>query len=205
MTEQSGERLAELVRRLIDHLVAADVPEEDLAEAVTLLQKLDDTLTHHPRALARTVEPPDLRDLQKLFSGDPVVGKRNPIAPPVDIEVVDGAVVGRARFGRAYEGPPGYVHGAIVASVFDQLLGLSVLAAGRMGMTGTLSIKYRAPTPLHTEVVFRGRAEPGSGRKIVARGTLHAGDTLCAEAEGLFVKLRLERALELFSPPPAPG
>jgi len=204
VTRTSGEELAELTRRLIDHLVAADVPEEDLAEAVTHLARVDEMLARHPRARAREVAPPDLDDLQKTFSGDPIFGRRNPIAPPVRMEVRDGMVTGRARFGRAYEGPPGHVHGAIIAAVFDQLLGISVLASGRMGMTGTLSIKYRAPTPLHTDVVFDGRAERASGRKIVARGRLRAGETLCAEAEGLFVKLRPERAMELFSKTPLP-
>jgi acyl-CoA thioesterase FadM len=54
-------------------------------------------------------------------------------------------------------------------------------------MTGRLTIHYRSPTPLHTELSLRGWLERADGRKIVCKGTLYAGDTLCAEAEGLFI------------------
>ena len=42
------------------------------------------------------------------------------------------------------------------------------------------------------ELVFRGWCEKVEGRKIFTRGTVHAGDTLCAEATGLFVSMRPE-------------
>jgi hypothetical protein len=40
---------------------------------------------------------------------------------------------------------------------------------------------------LHTELTLRGWLERADGRKILCRGTMHAGDVLCAEAEGLFI------------------
>ncbi len=64
-------------------------------------------------------------------------------------------VIGHANFGVAYEGPPGYVHGGIIAAAFDEVLGMAQSLTGNPGMTGTLSIRYRRPDPcLLTELVF---------------------------------------------------
>jgi acyl-coenzyme A thioesterase PaaI-like protein len=197
-----GERLADLLRRVIDHLVAADVPREEIADAVAELERVDETFAKHPRALARSVQFPDLDDLQKLFAGDPVIGRRNPIAPPLEVEVHEGAIVARGRYGRTYEGPPGFVHGAMIAAAFDQILGLANIVSGNPGMTGTLTVKYKKPTPLHTDVVYEARTEKVEGRKIFTKGTLHADGVLTAEAQGIFVNLGLRRAAELFSGAP---
>ena len=56
-------------------------------------------------------------------------------------------------------------------------------------MTARLTIDYRSPTPLHTELRFDGRVIGVEGRKTFTEGTLHAGDRLCAESEGLFVAI----------------
>lgn len=59
-------------------------------------------------------------------------------------------------------------------------------------MTANLTVDYRSPTPLLRELVFRGWCEKVEGRKIFTRGTLHHGDTLCAESAGLFISMRPE-------------
>jgi acyl-CoA thioesterase FadM len=56
-------------------------------------------------------------------------------------------------------------------------------------MTGTLTVRYRSPTPLHLELGLRGWVERVEGRKIFTRGTLHADGRLCAEAEAVFISI----------------
>jgi acyl-coenzyme A thioesterase PaaI-like protein len=107
-------------------------------------------------------------------------------------------VHGRAVFGSAYEGPPGHVHGGYVAAAFDEVLGFANALSGTPGMTGTLTVRYRQPTPLHTELRFEARFERAEGRKIFTSGQLFAGDTLCAEAEGLFIAVNFERFRAFF-------
>jgi acyl-coenzyme A thioesterase PaaI-like protein len=109
------------------------------------------------------------------------------------MEIDGDRIIGRANFGAQYEGPPGHVHGGIIAAAFDEVLGMAQARTGRPGMTGTLTIRYRRPTPLHTEVVFEARVDRVEGRKIFAAGTLHAGETLCAEAEGIFISVDFSR------------
>lgn len=127
----------------------------------------------------------------------PLIGAINPLAVPMRIssELDDSGemiAIGRVRFGAAYEGPPGCVHGGFIAAAFDEVLGVAQSLSGNPGMTVNLSIDYRSPTPLDQPVVFRGRIKNIDGRKISTTGTLHHGDTLCAEASGLFISMRPE-------------
>jgi len=193
------ERLADAIRELIDHVVDSEAPPEVLEQAAVEVARLAEFLGPHPRRGPKTPHLPDLGDLQRTFWRDPVIGKSNPIAAPVDIEITDDReVIGRARLGFGYEGPPGDAHGAVIAGIFDQILGLANLASGNVGMTGTLTIKYVKPTPLQTDLVFRGKADKVEGRKIFVTGTLHAGHDRTAEAKGTFINLAYPRAAEYF-------
>jgi acyl-CoA thioesterase FadM len=82
------------------------------------------------------------------------------------------------------------------------LLGLANVASGNPGMTGTLTVKYRKPTPLNTELRFEAFTHRTDGRKVIAHGTCHAGDELTAEAEGVFVALQIDRAMQYFRDAP---
>jgi len=64
-------------------------------------------------------------------------------------------------------------------------------------MTGRLTVHYRSPTPLRTELRFAARVTEVTGRKTFTHGTLHAGGRLCAEAEGLFIAIDYGKMLEL--------
>ena len=102
------------------------------------------------------------------------------------------------RFGSAYEGPPGCVHGGYIAGAFDELLGATQSLSGNPGMTGRLTVHYRSPTPLHTDLRMHGELEKVEGRKIFTHGSLFApetdgGERLCAEAEGLFISIDFGR------------
>ncbi len=101
----------------------------------------------------------------------------------------DLQTIGSAVFGSAYEGPPGAVHGGYVAAAFDEVLGYVQSMSGSPGMTGTLTVKYRKPTPIHTELFFEAELLRVEGRKIFTHGELFAGDLLTAEADGLFISV----------------
>jgi acyl-coenzyme A thioesterase PaaI-like protein len=199
------ERLADAVRKIIEHAVMSEVPDEEAAEIAEVLEGIDERLSQHPRGAMPKKALPDFNDLQAIFRGDPVIGEHNPIAPPVAVELVDGVIRGTARLGPPYEGPPGYVHGAVIASVFDMLLGLANVASGNPGMTGTLTVKYRRPTPLNTDLSFEARTGEKKGRKVIAHGTVHANGELTAEAEGIFIALELSKAIEYFTDDVAKG
>ncbi|CAB4642608.1 unannotated protein [freshwater metagenome] len=127
----------------------------------------------------------------------PIYGAMNPLSMPMKMGLVDGggefgSVTGEAVFTELYEGPPGHCHGGFIAAAFDEVLGMAQSLTGRPGMTGKLSITYRAPTPLNTPIHFVGWVEKVEGRKIFTKGTAHNGETLCAESEGLFLSMPAE-------------
>jgi len=107
----------------------------------------------------------------------------------VEFSVEGDMVCASVVFGHAYEGPPGHVHGGIVAAAFDELLGATQALSGSPGMTGQLSVSYRAPTPLHVPLRFESTLDSVEGRKITTSARLYAGETLCAEARGLFISV----------------
>ena len=124
-----------------------------------------------------------------MLDRSPVIGLGNPVAPPLSFRAEDGKVVGTGSFGMQYEGPPGHVHGGFVAAALDELLGMAQTLSGKSGMTGTLTVRYRRPTPLYKQLRFTAWVDRIEGRKIFTSGTIHDGETLCAEAEGVFISV----------------
>jgi hypothetical protein len=198
------ERLASAVRALLELMVAAPVDDAAATEAATTLEAVAGELGRRAgpgRRPRGQLDPTD--DPQAFFPTSPVTGLENPLAPPVRIwtEPADGGgnpvVRGEVTFGAAYEGPPTCVHGGVLAALFDEVLGAANLAAGHPGMTGTLTVRYRRPTPLGVplavEAVCRGR----QGRKIHGWAGVYHGDVLTAEADGLFVEVRPDAFLAI--------
>ena len=114
----------------------------------------------------------------------------NPVAPPFSYERTADGVVGHGVFGLAAEGPPGCVHGGWVALAFDEALGIANNAAGLLSMTGRLTVRYRQPTPLHTEITLAAHVARVDGRRITTLATMSVSDAVTAEAEALFVTPR---------------
>ena len=143
--------------------------------------------------------------MNSFLDRSPIIGGINPLSVPMKMGIEgdggrDSVVIGHATFEAAYEGPPGCVHGGFIAAYFDEVLGMAQSLSGNPGMTVNLTVDYRSPTPLKKPVVFRGWVVSVDGRKISVAGSLHHGETLCAEAKGLFVSMRpevFERLLEI--------
>lgn len=184
---------ADALRRAIDELFTSDAPAEAVVEAVSYVQRAAELLAGHAhgRSYAGVAEGSMSGESRTFIDFSPVAGRSNPLAPPLVIEVLDDRVLGRGSFGAAYEGPPNCVHGGFIAAAFDEVLGFAQSLSGRPGMTGRLNVSYRSPTPLHEPLVFMGQVDRVDGRKISTSATLHHGDTLCAEAEGLFISVDL--------------
>lgn len=192
-------RIAAAMRRVIDRLVQFAAPEESLRAAADALEKYAERLAQYPisRAYEGFAESANAGNTDAFFDHSPLMGLANPLAPPMRLTAVGDKVVGHANFGVAYEGPPGYVHGGLLAAAFDELLGMTQSLTGNPGMTATLSVRYRKPTPLLTELVFEGRVTKTEGRKILTHGTVAADGVVTAEAEGLFIAVGHERFVQM--------
>jgi acyl-coenzyme A thioesterase PaaI-like protein len=190
--------VAEAMRRITAAIVGRPIDDGAMSQAGAALEAVADhlELSAGPGRRPR-FEPDPSGDAQDFFPTSPVIGFANPIAPPVRIELGEDGLVGTAFFDYQYEGPPTCVHGGVLAMVFDELLGATNIAAGCPGMTGTLTIRYRRPTPLRTMLRLESRCLGRQGRKISTWGGVFHDDALLAEAEGIFIELVPERFLQV--------
>lgn len=127
--------------------------------------------------------------------GNSVVGLRNPIAPPLKIvqDRVKGGASSEFFLNALYEGPPGKVHGGVLALVLDQIFGEAAAAGGTPGMTGTLTLRYRKPTALGA-CSATAWVDSSAGIKTIVKGELRdAEGEVTVEAEGLFILPRWAR------------
>jgi hypothetical protein len=192
--------LATAVRRLTSAMVGLPLSDDEISATTAVVSDVAERLEssagpgRRPRAQPDPVGKP-----QDFFPTSPVIGFANPVAPPVVVEAVDGALHGSGWFDYQYEGPPTCVHGGVIAMVFDEMLGAANILSGNPGMTGTLTIRYRKPTPLRTPLRLEARFVRREGRKIFTTGTIHHGDVLTAEAEGVFIELVPARFMTIVS------
>ncbi len=128
-----------------------------------------------------TGEPAD------YFPYSPIVGPRNPVAPPIRLWANHKRVHGEMALGAAYAGPPGLVHGGVIALVFDELLGACAIVNEAPGFTGTLTVRYLRGTPVLRPVTMEAWVDRIEGRKTFVTGELYAGDHVTATATGIFI------------------
>jgi acyl-coenzyme A thioesterase PaaI-like protein len=194
--ERELRSLADAVRRLVALTVDSDADAASTAYAAARLHALADELEpalvpvadppKHAAGVGPEGEDPHPHD---NFQFDAVLGMYNPLALPVEMTWEPPVARGRACFTTAYEGPPGCVHGAMIAAAFDQVFNVANLRSGVAGPTAYLHIDYRRPTLLRRELVFEGWVDRVEGRKVVCRGRIVQGEAITCEAEGLFVQL----------------
>ncbi len=185
--ERAWEGLVASLRRIIGHSVQLDAPLPVFEELERDARALEARLAQISGA-----KPVPRFRLPMTLSSLPysaVAGRLNPLSPPVDLTVVDGRVIAHVILGAAYEGALGFAHGGVVSMIWDEVLALANIVQGLGGPTGELVVRYRAPTPLGQPLRFESWHERRDGRRLVARGTCHAGDVLVSEAEGTFVAL----------------
>ena len=200
-------RFAQGVRQVIEGLVAHRAPLAEMEEAAGLIEQVADLLGRQPgqRAYESFAEAANADTPYTFFDNSPIIGMANPLAPPAELRIEGDQVIGSVVFGSAYEGPPGHVHGGYLAATFDELLGLAQTLSGQSGMTGTLTIRYRRPTPLHRVISLEAELIKVDGRKVTVVGRSFVDGQLTAESEGIFISLNSERFAQLLTARQEPG
>jgi hypothetical protein len=93
------------------------------------------------------------------------IGAYNPCFPEYRFDHLDADNAGgRVSFPLVYEGPPGLVHGGFLAVFFDCVIQHQSCVTGLTGKTRSLSVTFRRPTPVLTELRFdivRSQVERG--------------------------------------------
>jgi acyl-coenzyme A thioesterase PaaI-like protein len=89
-----------------------------------------------------------------------------------------------------YEGPPGHIHGGIVATLLDEAMSKLNRPFNVLAMTRHMEIDYLRPAPLRQPLTLIGRHLRRDGRKLFHHAELQSQDgTVLARAKGLFIVL----------------
>ncbi|BBZ15756.1 PaaI family thioesterase [Mycolicibacterium gadium] len=186
MSSDAHERLTASVRRLIDATIRTEVDLAAIADAADKIDaataRLSDSLL--PGSFGVQTTP----DGRSIALGNVVIGRRNPIAPPLVVDHdADGAVHTDFVLGAAYEGPPGHVHGGICALILDHVLGATAHKPDQPAVTGTLTLRYVRGTRLGQRLRAQAQVDRIDGTKTFAVGSISDSDGVTVEAEGIFI------------------
>jgi acyl-coenzyme A thioesterase PaaI-like protein len=190
------------LRRLGHALVARDVDDEVLDHLAEVVASLADEVEASPvrDRLAETANrfllPPTSESPsseKNLFRESIVAGDLNALGIGAELWTEGHDAIAEVTLGAAFEGAPGRSHGGIVAAIFDETMGIVLALEQTAAYTGTLSVTYRAGTPVGSLLRCRCSLDHREGRKLFITGELRAGDLLCAEAEAIFITVEPER------------
>lgn len=204
------EALVDAARALVAVQRMADAPVDALEHATALVREATELLAPHvvdgiPGQNALRAAYPDREqfatgDPARFFPYSPVVGPLNPIAPPVVFTFDGERMSGHGTLPAPYTGPPGTVHGGVVAMVLDELLGAVNACLGLGAYTGTLTIRYERPTPIGEELSFDAWVDRTEGRKVFTVGTISADGAVTARADGVFIRVETDVPAETAAP-----
>lgn len=181
------EPLAQSVRRLIDVSIRTRADAMTVKSVIDKINGAADELASAPMrdgsfGLEHTTEG------QPMVWGNVVMGVRNPVALPLDVQhEADGTVWAEFALGCAYEGPPGHVHGGVCAMLLDHILGATAHLPGKPAYTGTLTLRYLRGTRLDRPLRAHAYVDRVEGSKTFAVGHIADADGVTVEAEGVFI------------------
>lgn len=175
-------RYAAAARRVSSLVLALETPAPVVDQLTDALERAADEL--------EALVPPDARprvgdaadaDGRVYLDHSRHIGQFNPAFPEYDLVIDGDRAHGTVAFPELYEGPPGVVHGGFLALFFDCAIQHHNCDLGVAGKTTGLELRYRAPTPLRTELGF-DLERSVEGQWITSTGELRAGDQVCVTA-----------------------
>lgn len=121
-----------------------------------------------------------------------VCGVKNPYGLNLNFyDDGNGEVTSNYTVPDRYQGYPGRVHGGIVASMLDEVLGRTLMIGdpNHFSVSAKLTIRYRKPIPLNTPLRLVGRIIRRRGNSAVAKAELRLPDeSVAAEAEAILME-----------------
>jgi hypothetical protein len=172
--------VAALLRRVAGLVQALEHEDPAVTRLVDELSVADRELSSRVSAGAKPrlgADPPD--DARPYVDHARDIGAYNPCFPEYEITVDGARASGTVTFPLVFEGPPGVVHGGVLATFFDCVVQHHNCDVGVAGKTTSLLLEYRRPTPLGVPLAFE-IDRTTDGRRITSRARLSIGDdTLC--------------------------
>jgi uncharacterized protein (TIGR00369 family) len=119
-------------------------------------------------------------------------GQANPAGLKLEFsKSAENVVVSHATVSDNYEGPPGYLHGGIIATLLDEAMSKANRAQGVTAMTRQMQVEYLRPVPSGSPIRIEGSVTRSEGRKHWTEACIQNADgVVLAHATGLFIAIR---------------
>ncbi|MFW0795169.1 PaaI family thioesterase [Gordonia sp. CPCC 205515] len=90
-----------------------------------------------------------------------------------------------------FEGGPGVIHGGVLATAFDDVMGMVPMLIGPSAVTVHLEVDYQLPIPIGSTLQFTATLLGRQRRKMYVEAVGHLGDPAkpVATAHGIFVTI----------------
>ena len=172
--------LAPLIRRVTGLVLSLDQDDPAVTELIARLQVVERELVGRvpadPAPRLGAGAPPDRRPYLDHARD---IGAYNAGFPEYEI-VVDGArASGSVTFPLAFEGPPGVVHGGVLATFADCVVQHHNCDLGVAGKTTSLLVEFRRPTPIDVPLRFAIDRETAATRLTSVVRVDRGGELLC--------------------------
>ena len=88
------------------------------------------------------------------------------------------------------QGYPGVMHGGLLTTMLDELIGRTAIASDLWCMTAKLEVRFKKPVPLGAPLRLKGEITKKSGRLLEGRGEIRLVDgSLAVEAHGTYLRI----------------
>ncbi len=180
-SDATVDRLSKAIRAVQDSLPNSTAPDDVSIAAAEALEQAAQLLAPHR--------------FQFTQSADWSVTGRESGVRSLSPELIDpqwqaDRMHAKVVFTNFFHGANGAAHGGTIPLIFDEILGRIATSSGVLRRTAYLKVNFRSVTPVNRELDIEGHLERTEGRKHFFTGTLRDGQTLCADAEGLWVSLK---------------
>jgi len=119
-------------------------------------------------------------------------GGANPRGMHLTFEQDDATnrIRGNFRLGPEYQGGANFIHGGIIATVLDEVMGKVCRFRNARAVTAELTVEYLKPVPIDADLEIEGKEIEMNGRNIHIAGEIRNPDgQVLARARGRFVVL----------------
>lgn len=118
-----------------------------------------------------------------------VCGPHNPVGLQLKFRLKGDVCVADFKPGKNLCGYNGIVHGGIIFTVLDDVMGNWLFLKGKKAFTAKCSIRYFAELPCESETQVEGHLLKQKGRMTQMKGIIRSakGNQIFAETEGVFM------------------
>jgi uncharacterized protein (TIGR00369 family) len=113
---------------------------------------------------------------------------------------------GNFQLGAEYQGGTGFIHGGIIATVLDEVMGKVCRFRGVRAVTALLTVEYLKPVPVETDLVIEGHEVGMKGRNLFLAGEIRdVSGRVLARGKGRFVIIGAEHGMKQAAQDDAPA